>query len=30
MDVMKFLVRGTKVVRTQIAHKSQNYLIIGD
>jgi hypothetical protein len=27
---MKFLVGATKVVQTRIAHKSQNYSIIGD
>ncbi len=30
LDGMMFPIKSIKVVRTQIAHKNQNYLIIGD
>jgi hypothetical protein len=30
MDGMRFPIGSTKVIQTQITHKSQNYLIIGD
>jgi hypothetical protein len=30
VDGMRFLIIATKVMRTWIVHKSQNYLIIGD